>query len=111
TGALLASRDLETLLRFARRHPADAVLIAGSGDREAWLRDAAADIPNVQVLGWLPDPSSVLLAADAIYYALKTDHPYAPYAAPNNLYVAITHAVPLVYRPQGELAEVGRAHE
>jgi hypothetical protein len=111
TGALLASRDLESLLRFAHRHHDDTVLIAGLGDRGGWLGEAAKDMPNVRLLGWLPDPSGVLSAADAIYYALHTDHPYAAYAAPNNLYVAIAHAVPLVYRAQGELADVGNEHE
>ena len=66
---------------------------------------------NVRFLGWLSDPSVLLVAADALYYALHSDHPYAALAAPNNLYVAIAYAVPLVYRPQGELAEVGRDHE
>lgn len=110
-GALLASRDLESLLRHARRHPEDVVLIAGTGDREPWLRQEAAGLENVRFLGWLSDPSVLLVAADALFYALHSEHPYAALAAPNNLYVAIAYAVPLVYRPQGELAEVGRDHE
>jgi glycosyltransferase involved in cell wall biosynthesis len=110
-GAILASRDLESLLRHARRHPEDVVLIAGTGDREPWLRKEAAGLENVRFLGWLVDPSVLLAAADALYYALRPDHPYAALAAPNNLYVAIANAVPLVYRSQGELSEVGRDHE
>jgi glycosyltransferase involved in cell wall biosynthesis len=108
-GALSASRDLETLLGHARRFPADLHVIAGTGDREAWLREAAAELENVRFLGWVPDPTTLLAAADVLYYALRPDHPYAAFAAPNNLYVAIAHAVPLVYRPQGELEEVGRS--
>ncbi len=108
-GAILGSRDLESLLGHARRHPEHLVLIAGSGDRDAWLRDAAADIPNVRLLGWLPDPAQLLAAIDVAYYALKPEHPYAALAAPNNLYVAIANRIPLVYREQGELLEVGRA--
>jgi glycosyltransferase involved in cell wall biosynthesis len=110
-GAILSSRDLESLLRHARRHPEDLVLIAGAGDRESWLRQQAEDLDNVRFLGWLADPSVLLSAADALYYALRSDHPYAALAAPNNLYIAIAHAVPLVYRAQGELAEVSREHE
>jgi hypothetical protein len=110
-GAVLSSRDLESLLRHARRYPQDLVLIAGTGDRESWLREQAADIDGVRFLGWLGDPSVLLSAADALYYALHTNHPYAALAAPNNLYVAIAHAVPLIYRAQGELAETSRDHE
>lgn len=109
-GAILASRDLESLIEHARRRPDDLVLIAGSGDREVWLREAAAGLPNVRVLGWLPDPAVLLAAIDVAYYALLPAHPYARLAAPNNLYVAIANAIPLVYREQGDLEEVGRAH-
>ncbi len=111
TGALLASRDLEALVRYAGRHPDDAVLVAGIGDREAWLASATADLPNVKLLGWLPDPTPVLQAADAMYYAVHAEHPYASYAAPNNLYVAIAHAVPLVFRAQGEFVKVAAERE
>jgi hypothetical protein len=110
-GALLASRDLESLLRYAGRHPADAILIAGTGDREAWLATAVEGLPNVRLLGWLPDPAGVMLSADALFYALHTDHPYAAYAAPNTLYVAIAAAVPLVFRAQGELGLLGAQHD
>lgn len=107
-GALSASRDLESLVGHARRHPRDLHLVAGTGDRDAWLRDIARDLPNLRILGWLPEPAGLLAAADVMYYGLKPTHPYAAFAAPNNLYVAIAHGVPLVYRPQGELEEVGR---
>jgi glycosyltransferase involved in cell wall biosynthesis len=106
-GALHASRDLDHLLRWAERHPDDMVLIAGFGDREAEIAADSRALANVRMLGWVPDPSDLLAAADIGYYALQPDHPYAAYAAPNNLYVAIAHGLPLVYREQGELALVG----
>ncbi len=109
-GGLIGSRDLEPLIRYARRHPEDVILIAGSGDAEGALREASASVPNVRLLGWVPDTSELFAAADALYYALKPDHPYAAHAAPNNLYVAIANTVPLVFRAQGELAAVSSAH-
>jgi glycosyltransferase involved in cell wall biosynthesis len=105
-GGLIGSRDLEPLIRHAERHPEDAVLIAGSGDAEAALQSASASVPNVRFLGWVADTTQLFAAADALYYALKPDHPYAAHAAPNNLYIAIAHAVPLVFRAQGELRAV-----
>ncbi len=105
-GGLIGSRDLEPLIRHAERHPEDTVLIAGSGDAEAALRTASASVPNVRFLGWVADTTELFAAADALYYALKPDHPYAAHAAPNNLYIAIAHAVPLVFRSQGELRAV-----
>jgi glycosyltransferase involved in cell wall biosynthesis len=105
-GGLIGSRDLEPLIRHARRHSEDVVLIAGSGDAEASLQAATASIPNVRLLGWVPDTSELFAAADALYYALKPDHPYAEHAAPNNLYIAIANTVPLIFRAQGELKAV-----
>ncbi|MGQ0608110.1 MAG: glycosyltransferase [Chloroflexota bacterium] len=109
-GGLIGSRDLDPLIRYARRHPEDVVLIAGSGDAEASLRNATASVPNVRLLGWVPDTTELFAAADALYYALKPDHPYASHAAPNNLYIAIANTVPLVFRAQGELSAVSARH-
>ncbi|MGH2381039.1 MAG: glycosyltransferase [Candidatus Limnocylindria bacterium] len=109
-GGLIGSRDLDPLIRYARRHPEDVVLIAGSGDAEASLRHATASVPNVRLLGWVPDTTELFAAADALYYALKPDHPYASHAAPNNLYIAIANTVPLVFRAQGELSAVSARH-
>jgi hypothetical protein len=106
-GSVHGSRDIDALLRHAGRHPENLVLIAGRGDDEDRIREIAAAAPNVRPLGWLPDPEPLLAAVDAAYYSLRPDHPYAPLAAPNNLYQAIAHAVPLVYRPQGELGSLG----
>jgi glycosyltransferase involved in cell wall biosynthesis len=109
-GGLIGSRDLDPLIRYAGRHPEDVVLIAGSGDAEAALRSAAASVPNVRLMGWVTDTSELFAAADALYYALKPDHPYAEHAAPNNLYIAIANSVPLVFRAQGELSAVSATH-
>ncbi|MGH2381600.1 MAG: glycosyltransferase, partial [Candidatus Limnocylindria bacterium] len=109
-GGLIGSRDLDPLIGYARRHPGDVVLIAGSGDAEAALRRVVASVPNVRLMGWVSDTSELFAAADALYYALKPDHPYASHAAPNNLYIAIANAVPLVFRAQGELSAVSARH-
>lgn len=109
-GGIIGSRDLQPLIEHARSRPNDLVLIAGRGDAEDALAASAADVPNVRMLGWVSQPDDLLGAADALYYALKPDHPYAPHAAPNNLYQAVAYAVPLVYRSQGEIAVVAAEH-
>lgn len=109
-GGLDPSRDLVSLVEHARRYPSHIALIAGQGEQEPSLREAAELLPNLRLLGWLPDPSLALAAADAMYYSLVPSHPYAEFAAPNNLYTAISHAVPLVYRAHGEIDLVARNH-
>ena len=109
-GGIIGSRDLQPLVEHARSHPDDLVIVAGSGDAVDQLERAAEGVENFRMLGWLPDPANLLAAADALYYAIKPEHPYAKHAAPNNLYQAIALGVPLVYREQGELALVGAQH-
>lgn len=110
-GWLDRSRDLASLVGHARRHPEHCVLVAGGGEQESALRRQAALIPNLRILGWLPDPSVALAAADVLYYSLKPDHPYAAFAAPNNLYVAVAYTIPLIHRAQGEIREVAQRHQ
>ena len=109
-GGLDPSRDLGPLVRHARRHPAHSVLIAGNGEQATSLRGDAATIPNLRLLGWLSDPTMPLAAADMLYYCLRPEHPYATFAAPNNLYTAIAHAIPLVHRGQGEVGQLAERH-
>ncbi len=105
-GGIIGSRDLQPLIDHARRSPEDLVLVAGRGDAEDEVARAATGLTNVRLLGWVADPSDLLSAADALYYALKPDHVYAMHAAPNNLYQAVAYAIPLVYREQGEIAVI-----
>ena len=109
-GGIIGSRDLQPLIEHARHRPDDLVLIAGRGDAEDALAASAAGVPNVRMLGWVSQPADLLAASDVLYYALKPDHPYAPHAAPNNLYQAVAYAIPLVYRAQGEIAVVAAEH-
>lgn len=109
-GGLDPSRDLEPLVGHARRHPEHLVLIAGRGIQEENLSAEAQSVPNLRILGWLADPSDLLAAADMTYYALRTDHPYAAHAAPNNLYAAIAYAVPMLHRGQGEIGLIAREY-
>ena len=110
-GGLDRSRDLASLVGHARRHPEHTVVVAGRGELEASLRRQAERIPNLHVLGWLPNPVTALAAADVLYYSLRADHPYAAHAAPNNLYVAVAHAIPLVHRAQGEIGLLAEQHD
>lgn len=109
-GGIIGSRDLMPLIEHARARPDDLVLIAGRGDAEEELARAARGVRNVRLLGWVPQPAALIVAADALYYALKPDHPYAAHAAPNNLYQAVAYAIPFVYREQGEIAAVSARH-
>lgn len=112
-GGLHPSRDIKALIRHARRAPDDLILVAGRGVDEGVVAEDARKLGNVRFLGFEPDPTVMTMAADLLYYSLVPYHPYAEYAAPNNLYVAIAYAKPLLHRGQGEIgylagqAEIG----
>ena len=107
-GGLHPSRELDPLIRHAARAPQDLVLLAGRGVQEAEIADLARGLHNVRFLGFLPDPTIATVAADLLYYSLVPDHPYAAHAAPNNLYVAIAYATPLIHRGQGEIGSLAQ---
>jgi glycosyltransferase involved in cell wall biosynthesis len=110
-GGLEPSRDIGSLLRHADRAPEDMVVIAGRGEQAGVVQRAAERNANVRFVGWTAEPGQLYAAADAVYYALSADHPYAAHAAPNNLYAAIAWAVPLIHRGQGEIGVVAREAE
>ena len=110
-GGLDPSRDIDSLIRHAARAPGDLVMLAGRGVQEAVIADAARRLNNVRFLGFLPDPTIATVAADVLYYSLVPDHPYAEHAAPNNLYVAIAFATPLVHRGQGEIGALAERED
>lgn len=105
-GGLDPSRDIGSLVRHAARVPDDLVLLAGRGNETETIAEVANRFDNVRFLGFLPDPAVATVAADLLYYSLVSDHPYAAHAAPNNLYVAIAYATPLLHRGQGEIGSL-----
>jgi glycosyltransferase involved in cell wall biosynthesis len=105
-GGLHPTREIDALIRHAARAPEDLILLAGRGVQEDEYAEAARGLANVRFLGFLPDPTIATAAADVLYYSLVPDHPYAEHAAPNNLYVAIAFATPLVHRGQGEIGSI-----
>lgn len=105
-GGLDPTRDIDSLVRHAARVPDDLVLLAGRGNETAVVAETADRFANVRFLGFLPDPAIATVAADVLYYSLVPDHPYAAHAAPNNLYVAIAYAKPLLHRGQGEIGSL-----
>jgi Glycosyl transferase 4-like domain len=110
-GDLETSRDIQALLRHAERSPGDLIVIAGRGAQATAVERFANRLPNVRWDGWLESTDAHHAAADVLYYALHRDHPYAAHPAPNNLYAAIAHGVPLIHRGQGEIGVLAREAE
>jgi len=63
-GRLAAEKNLEGLLDAARALPGLRFAIAGDGPQRALVEAAAAELPNVDYIGWL-DREGLLAAMDA----------------------------------------------
>ncbi len=107
-GILARPRRLDLLLEMARLRPDIRVAIAGAGKLHAQIDRAASKLENVTFLGWRTDVPDLIARSRSLYYGLDPAHPDAETACPNTLYLALSHARPLVYFGGGEISEVAR---
>jgi Glycosyl transferase 4-like domain/Glycosyl transferases group 1 len=102
-GGLSEQRRLDLLVALARARPDLRVAVAGEGRSEDWLKEAAAELPNLVFHGETSTPDEFLARARSVYYGLEATHPYAAKACPNTIYQAIRVGRPLIYLLAGEI--------
>jgi len=109
-GGFSHNRELLPLIEAARNLPGVQALLWGDGHQRATVEAAAAQIPNVQYLGWLPAAQVPLYMrmADVIYYCLRADYPGAVYNAPNTLAQAMAAGRPIIANDVGDLGRIVR---
>ncbi len=109
-GGFSHNRELLPLIEAARGLPGVQALLWGDGHQRAAVEAAAAQIPNVQYLGWLPATQVPLYMrmADVIYYCLRADYPGAVYNAPNTLAQAMAAGRPIIANDVGDLGRIVR---
>lgn len=105
-GTLAPVRRLDLLVEVARARPDLRVAIAGRGAAESDIARAAAELPNIDYLGWRPDGDELAARARVLYYGLDPNHPYSEEACPNTLYEALRQRVPLIFFCGGEPSEL-----
>lgn len=109
-GGFSRDRQLLPLIEAARDWPDVQVLLWGDGHQRAAIDAAAAQVPNVRYLGWLPPDQMPLhiRAVDAIYYCLVPDYAGAVYNAPNTLSSAMAAGRPIIANDLGDLGRIVR---
>jgi glycosyltransferase involved in cell wall biosynthesis len=109
-GGFSRNRLLAPLIQAARQLPAVQVLLWGDGHQRVAVEQAAAEVSNVQYLGWLEAEQVPLYtrAADIIYYCLVPDYPGAVYNAPNTLSNSMAAGRPIIANDVGDLGRVVR---
>jgi hypothetical protein len=101
-GLMAEQRRPDLVLALARARPDLRVVITGGGRLEDELRADAAQLPNVEYLGWVDDVDAVLAASRVIVYGEDPSTPYSALASPSTLYQAIRLRRPLVFYCGGE---------
>jgi glycosyltransferase involved in cell wall biosynthesis len=77
-GRLVATKGMDTVIGAARLRPDVSFVIAGDGPERATLEASAADLPNVEFLGWVSgaDLERVLLDAAAVVVPSTWPEPF-----------------------------------
>jgi glycosyltransferase involved in cell wall biosynthesis len=86
-------------------------VFAGSGPLEKYMKEAARTHPTIHFIGWTNDLSPLYSASDALIYLMDPDHPYTDFNSPNNLFLSIAWAIPLVAVSKGDIADVLSSYE
>ncbi len=109
-GGFTRNRVLLPLIEAARSLKDVQVLLWGDGHQRAVVEAAAAGLPNVRYLGWLPAGRVPLISrlADVVYYCLVPNYPGAVYNAPNTLSHTMAAGRPIIANDVGDLGRVVR---
>jgi glycosyltransferase involved in cell wall biosynthesis len=110
-GTLDRVRRIDILRDIAQKRPDIRVLVAGAGRAEQELEQDSRELANLDYLGWVDDPGSLLSAAGVMFYGLDPDHPYSEKACPNTLYAALQMKKPLIFFCGGEPARLLESHK
>jgi glycosyltransferase involved in cell wall biosynthesis len=105
-GAMGPERLLTPLLDAANSNEENLqIVIAGRGPGASEV-EARLPNPHLHWLGWTNDADSLYSAADAIYYGLDPNDPYAAISSPNALFKAIAWGIPLITTATSETQEI-----
>lgn len=104
-GLMAEQRRPDLVLALARERPDLRVVITGGGRLEQRIRAEAAELPNVDYLGWVEDVDAVLSSSAVIVYGEDPSTPYSALASPSTLYQAMRLRRPLVFYCDGEPAQ------
>ncbi|MCB0729822.1 MAG: glycosyltransferase [Ignavibacteriae bacterium] len=80
--------------------------IAGVGKHEDKITEIAKVNNRVYYLGWQKNIRQYLSDIDLIIYYLNDKRKYFEYTAPNTLYLALSHVIPLITNVPGESEEL-----
>lgn len=108
-GSLNRNRSIEVIIHcaeLAKENNHIHWIICGDGPERQKIEEASTSLLNFHYLGWVDEVSTIYSASDTFLYLMDSDHPYARYIAPNNLYLSIAWLKPLIGVKTGEIKQV-----
>ena len=107
-GGFSRNRLLIPLIEAAAELPNVQVLLWGDGHQRQAVEAGVNQLPNARYLGWLPADQVPLhmKLSDIVFYCLRPDYPGAIYNAPNTLGQAMAAHRPIVANDVGDLGRI-----
>ena len=95
-------RRLDFMINSVMEIPNAHLLIAGTGHDYNYIEELAKQNNRIHFLGWLENVRMYLNSVHYMFYFINADRKYFNYAAPNTLYLALSHGIPLITNVPGE---------
>ena len=89
---------INSVLEISNAH----LLIAGSGSDTQYVEEMSKKYKRIHYLGWIREIRKYFNNLDYLLYFINTKQKYFNYAAPNTLYLSLSHEIPLITNVPGE---------
>ncbi len=97
-----SERPINTFIEAMMKFPNVHFFIAGVGKDEEAIKKYADQYERVQYLGWQKNIRKYLKDVNYVIYYMNDQRKYFEYTAPNTLYLAISHCIPIITNIPGE---------
>lgn len=99
-------RPVDTIINSLIKNKNIHFFIAGVGKHEKLISEMSSNNERIHYLGWQKNIRKYMHDIDFIIYYLNDKRKYFEYTAPNTLYLALSHNIPLITNVPGEAKEL-----
>ena len=101
-----SERPIDAFIKAMMKIPKAHFFIAGVGKDEKEITNYEAQYQRLHYLGWQNNIRKYLKDVDYIIYYMNDKRKYFEYTAPNTLYLAISHNIPIITNVPGEAEDL-----
>lgn len=101
-GINIKARKLDKLIELTKNISNAHLIMAGFGADQETIKNLVNNEKRIHYLGWKQNIRQYLQSVDFICYFLSQDRVYFNYAAPNTIYLSLSHDIPLITNVPGE---------